>query len=139
MLLLIHCLSCFCMTGVIWIVQLVHYPSFLWVDEKKFCQFSEFHQKNISFVVIPLMLTELISCYFLWQENNIPVHANYINTIALILIWLVTFFVSVPLHQKLSIAYNHEAISSLIKTNWARTILWTLRTALLFSLLMFTQ
>ena len=46
-------------------------------------------------------------------------------------LWLVTFFISVPLHNKLGQARHEQIIQKLIGTNWIRTLLWTLRTLII--------
>jgi hypothetical protein len=43
------------------------------------------------------------------------------------LIWLVTFFVQVPLHNQLSDGYDESTVHKLINTNWIRTALWSLK------------
>jgi hypothetical protein len=56
---------------------------------------------------------------------------NYVAFGCVMLIWLVTFFVSVPIHNELITGLRHELVSRLVATNWLRTITWTLRTILL--------
>jgi hypothetical protein len=35
--------SCFFMTGVIWLIQIVHYPAFALIDPNKFLEFHAMH------------------------------------------------------------------------------------------------
>jgi len=128
---LIHMSSCLLMTGIIWIIQIVHYPSFNFICQKQFKNFEIFHTKSISYIVGPIMITELMSgLYFVIFLNNINT-LNIINLILLVGIWISTALISVPLHNKLtSNGYNSNNIHSLILTNWIRTILWTIRTAI---------
>ena len=49
------------MIGVIWTVQLVHYPLFGAVRADEFAAFEREHQQRISAVVMPFMLGELAS------------------------------------------------------------------------------
>ena len=44
-----------------------------------------------------------------------------------ICIWLSTFLLSVPCHQRLNRGKNLKVINLLIMTNWPRTILWSLK------------
>ena len=104
------------MVGVIWIVQLVHYPSFYFIEEKNFQEFSYFHQRNITYIVGPVMLIEFLSGLYL---------------LLLVFIWLVTFFFSVKEHNHLISSKDLESIRRLVKSNWARTILWTIRLIIL--------
>ncbi len=45
-------------------------------------------------------------------------------------IWASTFFVQVPLHEKLGGGFDADVQKRLVSTNWIRTIFWTLRGAL---------
>lgn len=51
--------STFALTGLIWTVQLVHYPTFRYVSASQFVAFETFHQRRMSYVVVPLMSIEL--------------------------------------------------------------------------------
>jgi hypothetical protein len=114
------------LVGLIWVIQLVHYPTFAYVDNSNFLQFHAHHSKSISIIVMPLMLIELaLATYFAYQ--------NQWNFIALtpllfvLLIWASTFFIQVPIHQKLGQGKNLVLIQKLVNTNWIRTIFWTIK------------
>jgi hypothetical protein len=124
-ILLIHFSACLIMTGVIWIVQVVHYPTFRFINKNNFNSFSSFHVKSIGYIVVPLMLIEATTATLLVLKY--PNKAIFINFTLLIITWVFTFVVSMPLHKDLQNRYNHHAIEKLIKTNWSRTILWTIR------------
>ncbi len=116
------------MVGVIWLVQLVHYPSFYFIDEENFKEFSYFHQRNITYIVGPVMLVEFLSGLYLLPKSEILFQ---INMVLLVFIWLVTFFFSVKEHNNLIGGKDLESIRRLVKTNWMRTILWTIRLIIL--------
>ena len=128
-ILFIQFTSCVFLTGLIWTIQLVHYPSFLWVDKERFRAFESFHTRRITFLVLPLMSLELVSALGLFYFAPFR-WLNSINFILLILIWLVTLLVSSPLHGQLLKAYSEDKIKRLISTNWIRTVLWTTRSSL---------
>jgi hypothetical protein len=49
-----------------------------------------------------------------------------------LVVWLVTFLISVPFHNRLAANdYNYIALDGLTRTNWLRTLAWTARAALL--------
>ena len=58
-LLLIHAGASLAMVGLIWFVQVLHYPLFELASERRFDRFAAEHQRRTSLVVVPLMLTEL--------------------------------------------------------------------------------
>ena len=117
------------MCGLIWVIQLVHYPTFNFVDEPKFSAFERFHTTRITLIVVPIMIIELLSAVVLvmYAQNLIFIT----NLIFVLVIWLVTFTFSVPFHTALCKAKNDQLIQKLILTNWLRTILWTIKSILL--------
>ncbi len=121
--------SCLMMTSVIWLVQLTHYPSFKFIDKKDFLTFHQFHSSSITFIVFPLMLIELLSTGYLLLTLKNSFWA--INFLLVILTWLSTLLVSIPIHSKLSKEKNEKIIKSLVITNWPRTIFWSLRSIIL--------
>jgi len=124
-------ISCAMLTGLIWVVQVVHYRAFRYVSEDKFQSFHRFHTKNMTYVVLPLMLIELstgTALVVLMPDSSF----HWLNLIGLLLIWVSTFFISVPLHNLLATERNLRVIERLILTNWVRTVLWSVRLGLLF-------
>jgi hypothetical protein len=53
------------------------------------------------------------------------------NAVLIVLIWLCTFLLSVPLHNRLGQKRDVEKIRRLVATNWPRTVAWSLRTMIL--------
>ena len=126
-------ISCVLM-GLIWVVQIVHYPSFLFIDAKNFIAFEKFHTARISYLVVPLMLAELALAFALLVISDFS--AKYVSCSAcVLLIWTFTFFLSVPCHQKLTEEGKNElVIRKLVTTNWLRTILWSIKVVVLWLL-----
>lgn len=124
-LLLSELILTFCLVTLIWIIQLVHYPSFSYYDATTFNEAMGFHQQRISFIVMPLMLTEAALAGFLLSQDR-----GVLNGLGLALIagiWLSTFLLQVPLHQQLLAGKDLAAIERLVTTNWIRTGLWSLK------------
>jgi hypothetical protein len=132
-LFMIHLVSTSFMVGVIWIVQLVHYPTFLFIDEQKSYDFQKFHMSRISYIVMPAMTTELFSGIYIYIYSNMAIESNLFLLALTILIinWIITALVFVKMHNKLLINYKIEIISLLVKWNWLRTLLWSVRLILL--------
>lgn len=132
-LFVIHLVSTSFMVGVIWIVQLVHYPTFLFIDEQKSYDFQKFHMSRISYIVMPAMTTELFSGIYIYIYSNMAIDSNLFLLALTILIinWIITALVFVKMHNKLLINYKIEIISLLVKWNWLRTLLWSVRLILL--------
>ena len=122
------------MTGFIWLVQIYVYPHFREVVFDKWSTHHDFHVKRISAVVIPLMIGELAcSLGAAWFFASDPLFQ--ITLFLLFLIWASTFAIQVPLHYKLKSGHNEAVIDLLITTNWLRTIAWSVKTVLLFAVL----
>ena len=132
-LFVIHLVSTSFMVGVIWIVQLVHYPTFFFIDEQKSYDFQKFHMSRISYIVMPAMTTELFSGIYIFIYSNMAIDSNLFLLALTILIinWIITALVFVKMHNKLLINYKIEIISLLVKWNWLRTLLWSVRLILL--------
>lgn len=140
---LIQILTTSMMTGIIWFVQVVHYPLFTRIPAEGFIRYERAHTVRTGWVVAPLMLLELGTALGLLvatgQDGSRPAIATtplYLASLGcLILIWLSTFLVQVPLHGILENQHDHRAMRWLERTNWIRTIFWTLRLGLLAFLL----
>jgi hypothetical protein len=116
------------MTGVIWVVQLVHYPTYLWIDESRFAAFEAFHCNRIGFIVAPLMILEATTgLYLTWAFPGVT---TVTGLILIGIVWASTFFIQVPIHNRLSSGFDRTLALQLIHTNWIRTALWTIRLVL---------
>ena len=61
LIIVIHFISTSLMVGIIWIIQLLHYPAFHFIDKANYSAFQDFHMNRVSFIVVPTMITELVS------------------------------------------------------------------------------
>ncbi|WP_409377744.1 hypothetical protein [Balneola sp. MJW-20] len=112
------------MMGLIWYVQLVHYPGFRFIHPERFDEFHQFHSRFTGIIVAPVMLTELGTSFYLFL-NDTALGYQAIGFYIVVLIWISTAFLSVPSHKILSGNKNDSEIDKLINTNWIRTGLWT--------------
>ena len=132
LLLKVNLLSTSVMVGVIWVIQLLHYPSFHFINEKKYIEFQHFHMQRISFIVIPVMLIELASAlllsYFFRSSLTIILLALLLG------IWGITFIFFTNMHQKLTNGFDPSIVDKLVKINWSRTALWSSRLIILLSI-----
>lgn len=112
-----------CVLILIWLVQVIIYPSFKYTSEADFPAWHSKYTRLITFFVLPLMFIQLgISFYQITIEMNA---LNIAVLVIIVLVWLSTFIISVPLHNDLQAGKNIKLIAKLVKTNWYRTILWT--------------
>lgn len=124
---LIHLIATSMMVSIIWIIQILHYPTFLFVDKKHYTKFQKFHMKNISNLIIPIMLLELLTGLSILLKIKMINFYFFASFGLLILIWLITALFFSKFHSELSKKYNRDTILKLIRLNWIRTFFWTLR------------
>ncbi len=122
------------MFGLIWFVQIVHYPLFLAVGQTQFPAYEAAHANRTGYVVAPLMLLELGSALAMllprFRPAGVSLTGAWLGAALVGVIWLSTACVQVPLHNRLHHGYSTEAIGRLVATNWVRTAAWTWRTGL---------
>ena len=109
------------------ITHFVTYPSFRLIKSSLFSEFHKSYTNKMLFIVAPVMILELISSLFLVifdvSDNNTEIGL----LISLLLIWFLTFFIIVPIHNKLTVNYNKDLNQKLIKYNGLRTIFWIIK------------
>jgi len=122
------------LTGLIWTIQVVHYPLFAYVGDRAFAAYHGLHTQRITIVVGLPMVVELALGALLvaFRPTMFPAVAAWACLSLTALVWLSTFFVSVPLHGRLTDGgYDAVQVVRLVRTNWPRTIAWTMRLAIL--------
>ena len=131
-LLYAHALATIFMAGVIWFVQVVHYPLFAAIDPEQFPQYEKKHTFLTTFVVMPPMFVELGTAIWLVFGQSVEVNQRLaiIGLILVGILWLSTFLVQVPCHRALEKSFDVRVIQRLIRTNWLRTALWSVRAVL---------
>jgi hypothetical protein len=131
-MLLLNVASTLFMTGLIWFVQIVHYPLFNVVGADKFIAYELKHSNLTTFVVVAPMFVELItSVALLWQRpEGIATWQLWAGAFLVGGIWVSTAFLQVPQHSVLSQGFNERVYELLVQGNWLRTVAWTLRSAL---------
>ncbi len=130
--LLLNLATVLLMTGVIWFVQVVHYPLFARVGEERFVTYSAAHSRSTTFVVAPLMTIELVTSGMLALDapEGISGWAMWVGLGLTGMTWLATALLSVPQHNRLGVAFDRDAWSRLVTTNWVRTAAWTAHSVL---------
>lgn len=119
----------FFLVGLIWMVQVVHYPLFNDVGDENYSRYQQRHQNNISLIVGPVMLIELATAILLiWViDERIDKTLVYMGLGLVLLVWLSTALIQVPCHEKLARGFDPVAYRWLVNSNWIRTIAWTAR------------
>jgi hypothetical protein len=118
--------------GVIWVVQVCHYPLFSLIDPPSFVRYERAHQAKISYVVVPLMIAELAAAVILiaFTPSFMRPAAAWLNFSFVAIVWLSTFLIQVPCHRKLSAGFDGRAHGLLVRSNWIRTFSWSAKSLL---------
>ncbi len=114
----------FGMVVLIWMTQLIVYPSFGYFEEKNLLAWHKKYTSLISIIVMPLMILQLgLHLLGIWEAFNL---ARLMALVVIVWCWTVTFVMAVPLHQKISSGAGiKESTYQLVRINWYRTAGWT--------------
>lgn len=127
--LLVQAFASLAMTGLIWCIQVVHYPLFAAVGRDEFTRYEADHARLITLVVGPLMLVELAAALWLAavRPAGVPAWMAWTGLALVAAIWLSTATIQVPCHAKLAAGFDAEVHARLVSSNWIRTVAWTAR------------
>lgn len=124
--------STFFLTGVIWVVQIVQYPFFRYISVVSWTKYHEDYRFWITPIVAPAMICELLTAILMiFYSQRFDTKFIWAGLILVLIIWASTFFIQVPLHEKLAVGFDENTHQLLVQTNWIRTIAWSLRSVLM--------
>jgi len=131
-LLIVHAGATLFLTGLIWFVQIVHYPLFDRVGRDAFAAYEVEHSRRTTRVVAPVMLLEAASALLLleFRPATIPAAWAWAGIVLLGIVWLSTALLQVPRHRSLERGFDGGVHRALVATNWIRTIAWSARSVL---------
>ncbi len=129
----VHVFGTVYMTGLIWVIQGVHYPLMNRIRSEDYVEFQAQHMLRITWVVGPAMLAEAVTALLLvrFAPDFLTWPAALLNLALLSVIWLSTAVYQVPSHRRLAQGFDAVAHRRLVQTNWIRTVAWTIRSGLL--------
>lgn len=132
-----HAAATLFMCGLIWFVQVAHYPLFTLVGEHGYGQYQQQHMRLTTWVVGPPMLIETATALALWllPPRMGPDWVHHLNIGLLAAIWASTVLLQVPCHDRLARGYDAAAHARLVRSNWIRTLAWTARAPIALGLL----
>jgi len=111
---------------LIWLVQIIIYPGFHSISSAGFAAYHRWYVKRISSIVLPLMIAELIlAIWWVLADNYSSVSIT--SGLLVIVVWLSTFLLQIPIHNRLKAGKDDKRIQRLVATNWIRTAAWSLK------------
>jgi hypothetical protein len=129
LVLLINLLSTWTMVGVIWFVQIVHYPLLSVVPVQSAASVAVEHQRRTGWVVGAPMALEGVTTLALLVlvPEGVAWFVPWLAGIPLAVALGATIFLSVPRHERMAREPDAQVGKELVSTNWVRTIAWTVR------------
>ena len=118
------------MVGLIWFVQIEHYPQFADVGEASWSGYHKTHLRLTTYAVGPPMLIELSTALalVLWRPPGAAPASLVWTALALVAaLWLSTALVQIPAHHRLAGQFDPPTIRRLVLKNWFRTAAWSAR------------
>lgn len=125
------------MAGLIWFVQLVHYPLMNRVSSTNYVAFQQAHMSRTVWAVGPMMLLEAVTAGALLfvRPEGLSLNFAILGFVLVLVIWISSAVFQVPCHLKLEKGFHPAPHRRLVRTNWIRTVAWSLRAALLAGVL----
>lgn len=122
-LLLANLTSTLFLTGVAWVLQVVHFP-LLRIDRA-----ASSRARNTALMSGPMLIELLTS---VWLLIALPAGRGLVFAAVLVaVIWITTFARIVPLHARLIRGRDQSTIGALLRWNWIRTAGWTVRSVII--------
>lgn len=128
LLIMLHLATTWTMVGVIWMVQLVHYPLMAYTGPSHSAAYQRLHVQKMSTLVVPVMLTEAATAVGLCLTMPSSFGPTAWLGLGLLgAIWAVTALISVPAHDELLSGFEPLAHRRLLLSNLLRAGLWSCR------------
>ena len=138
--LLLNLVASWTMVGVIWFVQVVHYPLLAVVPVESATSVAVEHQRRTGWVVMIPMTVEGVTTLLLlgMVPDGVAWFVPWLAGLPLAVALLATVLLSVPRHARMAANPDATVGRELVTTNWVRTIAWTLRGAVTAGMLIAT-
>ena len=130
LLLLTNLAATWYMVGLIWFVQVEHYPQFADVGDAAWPAYHKTHLRLTTYAVGPPMLIEVLTAValVLWHPPGAAPAWLVWTALALVAaLWLSTALMQIPAHDRLAGTFDRPTIRWLVLTNWFRTAAWSAR------------
>ena len=135
---LAHLASTLYMTGLIWMVQRVSYPLMAFVGQAESAEFERLHCDRIGWVVgLPMLVEGITGLILLWYLPSwFPEWGFWLGAALMFGNAASTQLLQVPCHKKLAAGFDQNVHQRLVRTNWIRTVIWSLRSFLVLGMLL---
>lgn len=109
---------------LIWMVQLIVYPSFCHISDEALTSWHRTYTHRIGYFVMPMMLVQLMLSSLACIYTMTALTALDLGLV--VANWGLTAWLSVPLHKALAAgSVDPDIRRALVRTNLPRALLWT--------------
>ncbi|WP_354697718.1 hypothetical protein DSM112329_03357 [Paraconexibacter sp. AEG42_29] len=122
------------LAGLIWTIQVVHYPLFAGVGVEGWTAYEAEHQRRITRVVLPLMLANVGLAVAVLVDHHDALGS--VNAAIAGGQFAATGAYYAPIHGRLAAEHSAERIRALVRANWLRTAGWTVQVAVAAALVL---
>ena len=136
--LILDVVASWAMVGLIWFVQVVHYPLLSVVPVQSASGVALEHQRRTAWVVMmPMAVQGFTSLALLrWVPQGVTSWLPWLSATCVGIALASTVLLSVPRHARMAKEPSASIGRELVLTNWPRTIAWTASGVLLAVMLM---
>jgi hypothetical protein len=123
-----HAAATWFLVGLIWTIQIVHYPLFARVGDG-FATYERDHSQRITLVLALPWSLEAITAMWLvvFTPSGVPVWLPVAGVVLLAATVVSTIVMQRPLHRRLGGGFDAAAHRRLVASNWLRVAAWSLR------------
>jgi hypothetical protein len=127
LILLVQTAATWYMVGFIWTMQILHYPLFDRVGRDVFPEYETEHNRRFGLLVGPGIVLAAITTVIqlVTRPQSTPLLAAIGETGQLVLIIVSTVLYQAPQHARPIAGFNLVAYRTLVRTNWVRTVAWS--------------
>jgi hypothetical protein len=136
-----HLVATLFMVGLIWFVQVVHYPLMAGVGEDGFVAYEAQHRNRTAAVVgLPMAVEGVCTVWlFLVPPEGMSRALPLVGGLVLAVVLASTVWLQVPMHDRLSRGLDTGAARRLVATNWVRTVGWSVRGAIAVAMVVLSR
>jgi hypothetical protein len=126
-LLVLNLAASWTMVGLIWFVQIVHYPLLSVVPTTSAIEVATEHQRRTAWVVmLPMAVQGFTSLGLMrWVPTGVSTWLPWCNAACVGIALASTVLLSVPRHARMAANPDEKVGRELVLTNWPRTIAWS--------------
>lgn len=124
--LLLNAVATLVMVGLVWTVQVVHYPLFAAVGDESFPTYEAEHKRRITWALaLPWPLEVATSAWLVVDRPaDVPASLAWAGAALVVVTVTLTGALQVPLHGRLDEGFDAATHRRLVATNWLRTAAW---------------